>query len=139
MDNQRPIGRSLEGINRSGAMDQRVVGPRQLVDLDLEAEINADVSRVVVVLLFGMRESYEDAGVVVGRGHHPFKTEHVASRRRPRKPQHAQVGAGMSLEGAAADKKVAGVIVSRLIADRGHLPVAEGQAIEEWLKARIGN
>src|SRR5262245_58128347 len=75
---ERPISRTLKRVNRACAMDQRIVRSRQFVDLNLESEINSDISSVVVVLLFGIGKSYKDSGVIVGRCHHPFHSQHVA-------------------------------------------------------------
>src|SRR5437667_5632703 len=98
-------------------MDRRLVGLRKFVKLNSAAEINSDASTVVVVLLLGIGESYKDAGVVVGRGHHPLELQHVSRGRRSCEPQHSQVRTGMSFERTAANEKTARVVAPRLVAD----------------------
>src|SRR5262245_62070500 len=120
-------------------MDQCVVRARQLVDLNFESKINPNVSGVVVILLFGIGESYEHAGVVVRRGHHPFEPQHVPSGRWAVEPQHAQIGARMSLERAAADEKPAWIVASRLVANCGHPPVAKSLPVEECFETRVSD
>src|SRR4029077_16023038 len=70
---ERPISRSLERVNCACAMDQRGVRSRQSVDLTLESEITAGVSRVVVVLLPRIGKSYKGSGVFVEGRHHPLE------------------------------------------------------------------
>ena len=45
------IGRPLEGVDRASPVDCCAIGPGEFVDLYLEAEIDADIRRIVVALV----------------------------------------------------------------------------------------
>jgi hypothetical protein len=118
-------------------VDRGVVGTRKLIDLDLEAEVHADIGGVVVAFFGWIREVEEHSRVVVWRPHHPLQAQHIARRCRAREPEESEVGPGSALEHALADQEAAGIVATGLVANGRHGPIAQRRPIEQQLEARI--
>ena len=64
MHDQRTVSRALEGVDGTGSVDRRIVWTAQLVDLYLEAEVDADVGGVVVAFVPRVREADKYSRIV---------------------------------------------------------------------------
>ncbi len=137
MYDQRTVSRALEGVDGTGSVDRRIVWTGQLVDLYLEAEVDADVGGVVVAFVPRVREADKYARIVVGCRHHPLQPQYIAGGRRSRKPQQAQIRPGPALQHTPSNPEGAGVVAPRLVADRRHRPVAEQDAVEQAFETRV--
>src|SRR6476620_11738352 len=136
MHDQRTVSRALEGVDGTGFVDRRIVWSGQLVDLYLEAEVDADVGGVVVAFVPRIREADKYSRIVVGCRHHPLQPQYIAGGRRPRKPEKAEIRPDPSLQHTPSNPEGAGVVSPRLVADRRHRPVAEREAIEQSFETR---
>src|SRR5260370_3203624 len=128
MDDQRTVSRALEGVDGIGSVDRRIVWTGQLVDLYLEAEIDADVGGVVVAFVPRVREADKYSRIVVGCRHHPLQPQYIAGGRRSRKPEEAEIRPDPSLQHTPPNPKRAGVDSPRMVAAPRHRPVADPTA-----------
>src|SRR4029077_8995241 len=105
MHDQRTVSRTLEGVDGTGFVDRRIVWTGQLVDLYLEAEVDADVGGVVVDFVPRVRETDKYSRIVIGCRHHPLQPQYIAGGRRSRKPEKAEIRPGPSLQHPPSNPK----------------------------------
>ena len=111
MHDQRTVRRALEGVDGTGFVDRRIVWSGQLVDLYLEAEVDADVGGVVVAFVcLGSGKPINTPKLSSGARASSIAAAIHTGGRRPRKPEKAEIRPDPSLQRTPSNPKGAGVV-----------------------------